>query len=162
MNAKNFAAFLLLALVAGAAEAAIFTVTLANGGTFETRYRPRTADFDPNYALLYTDQGSLIALKKSEIVDISTNLEVGGFGYQLNETTTFLGWSPNESEDEEAKAAGGAADSSGGSSAPAGGHLNNANDFQVQDFVDIPASGVIPGGMSLGGEGGSDSNEGGN
>jgi hypothetical protein len=150
----------LLLAFAGAAEAASYTVTLANGTSFETRYRPRTAEWDKNFALFRTETGTLIAVKKSEITDIVAASEVSGFGFQVNETTTFLGWSPNEAlEAEEAAAA--AADGGTAAAAAAGAAAGAAaaaaasdsgSGFSVQQFVDIPADGVLPGGFGIGTE----------
>lgn len=162
--------FLALALLlsASAVQAASYTVTLANGTSFETRYRPMTAEWDTNYAMLRTDQGNWVALKKSEIVDVSSSTELAGFGYQINETTIFLGWSAPEGlvgEDGSgdgangAPASGGAAPAAGAAAAPAndtaapamGGSGNAAGGFTMQQFVNVPSSGVLPGGVPLGG-----------
>lgn len=157
-----------LLLAAGAASAASYTVTLANGTSFETRYKPMTAEWDNNYAMLRTDQGNWIALKKSEIVDVTAASELSGFGYQINETTVFLGWSATEGlvATEEAanaangNAAAGAAGAPAGQAAPAGASGAGAADstapaggggFTMQQFVSVPTSGVIPGGIPLGG-----------
>ena len=67
---KSALAFVLLAGLATSAYAVKFTVTLKNGTTFETRYRPMQADFDPSYSLLMTDKGNWIALHNDEIADI--------------------------------------------------------------------------------------------
>lgn len=149
-------------LAAGAAQAASYTVTLTNGTSFETRYKPMSAEWDPNYAMLRTDQGNWIALKKSEIVDVTAASELSGFGYQINDTTVFLGWSASEglvATEEAANAANNpngaapgaapagqpAADAGGGDAGAAGGG------YTMQQFVSVPTSGVIPGGIPLGG-----------
>jgi hypothetical protein len=94
--------FLLLALLgsATAATAGTFTVTLTNGSTFETRYRPAAADWDENLILLATDRGNRIALLKSEIADVTSSVEETGFGYQLDTTTLFVGWRPQDDVEE--------------------------------------------------------------
>lgn len=91
---------LLCTAMVGAAQ---FTITLTNGTTFETRYRPVEVDWDENVVLLNTDRGNLIALPKDEIADVSSSAEVRGFGYQVDTTTIYLGFSPNDlvSQDEE-------------------------------------------------------------
>ncbi len=170
MSVLRKSSFLALALLlaASAAQAASFTVTLANGTSFETRYRPMTAEWDTNYAMLRTDQGNWIALKKSEIVDVTSVTEMAGFGFQINETTVFLGWSASEglvTDEAAANAANGTAGTAAGgtaaggqaaggaaaapaadSTAPAGG-----GGFTMQQFVSVPTTGVIPGGIPLGG-----------
>src|SRR3990167_5725808 len=49
-----------LILVAGSAAAEIFTVTLHNGNTFETRYQPQEASWDPSWVLLMAENGNQI------------------------------------------------------------------------------------------------------
>ena len=99
---KSALAFVLLAGLATSAYAVKFTVTLKNGTTFETRYRPMQADFDPSYSLLMTDKGNWIALHNDEVADIVSEAEASGFGYQLDTTTLYVGWSPNDLVDDEA------------------------------------------------------------
>jgi hypothetical protein len=149
-----------LLLAASAAQAASYTVTLSNGTSFETRYRPMTAEWDTNYAMLRTDQGNWIALKKAEIVDVTSASELSGFGYQINDTTVFLGWSAAEGltgEDGAGDTAGGAAPDTG--TAPAAGSAPAADSsapapgggYTMQQFVSVPTTGVVPGGIPLGG-----------
>ncbi|MEO1368236.1 MAG: hypothetical protein AAFX50_13775 [Acidobacteriota bacterium] len=52
----------LAVLTAGSSFASSFTVTLANGTSMQTRYRPMLADWDETVALIRTDQGNWIAL----------------------------------------------------------------------------------------------------
>lgn len=167
MSIIRKSSFLALALLlsASAVQAASYTVTLANGTSFETRYRPMTAEWDTNYAMLRTDQGNWIALKKSEIVDVSSSAEIAGFGFQVNETTIFLGWSATEGlvgEDGGGDGANGAPASGGaapaaGAAAPAAAAASESsssgggNSFTMQQFVNVPSSGVLPGGVPLGG-----------
>ena len=91
---------LLLLAAATAATAGTFTVTLTNGTSFETRYRPTKAAWDDGLVLLHTDRGNQIALLTSEVADVTSSVEESGFGYQLDTTTLFVGWTPNM-EDEE-------------------------------------------------------------
>lgn len=91
----TLATILFLALAASA-HAAYFTVTLKNGTTFDIRYVPVKADWDPRYTMFLTDQGNWIAVKNSDIADVISHAEESGYGYQLNTTTLFLGWSPND------------------------------------------------------------------
>jgi hypothetical protein len=155
---KSSLAALALLFVATTAQAVSYTVTLSNGTSFETRYKPMTAEWDANFAMLRTDQGNWIALKKSEIVDVASSAEVSGFGYQIDETTVFLGWSATEGfvgEDGSGDGAGGAAP--GTAPAPAGSASSQAapsgggSGFTMQQFVSVPSTGVIPGGIPLGG-----------
>lgn len=125
---------LLLLPTATAAMAGTFTVTLTNGTSFETRYRPVEAEWDDSIALLSTDRGNPIALLKSEIADVTSSVEASGFGYQVDTTTLFLGWSPLEME---------------GAEAEGGGGQQNAADFQepapsftVEQFINPTEAGA--------------------
>ena len=92
---------LLLLAGAGAAAAGTFTVTLTNGTTFNTRYRPVEAEWDDSIVLIHTDRGNPIALKKDELADVTSSVEESGFGYQVDTTTLFVGWSPLDPVEEE-------------------------------------------------------------
>lgn len=85
-----------LFLVATSAHAIFYTVTLKNGSSFETRYRPVVADWDPEVSMIMTDKGNWIAIANDEIADVVSVYEESGFGYQLDTTTRFVGWSPND------------------------------------------------------------------
>ena len=87
---------LLLAAAATAAHAEYYTVTLTNGTTFETRYRPVPAEWDENVSMINTDRGNWIGIHNDEIADVTSHAESTGFGYQLDSTTLFVGWSPND------------------------------------------------------------------
>ena len=94
---------LLLLVSVSSASARIFTITLTNGTTFESRYRPQEVDWDDQVVVLVTDRGNEIALRKDEIADVTSLAEARGFGYQVDTTTIYLGFSPNDlvSEDDE-------------------------------------------------------------
>lgn len=83
-------------LCASSAHAAYYTVTLKNGSTFETRYRPVKAEWDTTVSMFLTDRGNWIAVNNDDIADVVSVFEESGFGYQLNNTTRFIGWSPND------------------------------------------------------------------
>ena len=92
----------LLALgTAAAAHAEYFTVTLTNGTSFQTRYRPVPAEWDENVVMINTDRGNWIGLLASEVADVTSHAETTGFGYQLDTTTLFVGWAPSDIDDEE-------------------------------------------------------------
>ena len=73
-----------------------FTITLTNGTSFQTRYRPVPAEWDDNVVMINSDRGNWIGLHQDEIVDVTSHVETTGFGYQVNTTTLFVGWSPAE------------------------------------------------------------------
>lgn len=87
---------LLLVAAAATAHADYYTVTLTNGTTFQTRYRPAPAEWDENIVMISTDRGNWIGLQTDEIADVSSHAESTGFGYQLDSTTLFVGWVPND------------------------------------------------------------------
>lgn len=92
----------LLAFAATTVYADYYTVTLTNGTSFHTRYPPVPAEWDENVVMISTDRGNWIGLYADEIADVVSNAEATGFGYQLDTTTLFVGWSPNDLvEDEE-------------------------------------------------------------
>lgn len=155
MHRNLFVAALLL-FAAAAAEAGIFTVTLTNGSSFDTRYRPVEADWDSSVVMIRTDTGNWIALKKSEVADVTSSIEQSGFGYQLDTTTVFLGWTPND--------IGPTDEGDGADGNPPGAGAGDASDeqpylygdespdtgFSLEQFVDIPAEGSGIGGFGLG------------
>lgn len=96
------------ALFASAAEATVYTVTLKNGTTIDSRYQPEESSWDPNMVVLMTEYGNRVALAAAEIESVTIDSESRGFGHQLNNTTMALGWAPNDALDansDEGKAA---------------------------------------------------------
>ncbi|MEM1203411.1 MAG: hypothetical protein AAGN66_09310 [Acidobacteriota bacterium] len=137
------------------AGAASFTVTLSNGTSFDTRSRPVDAEWDDNMAMFLTDRGNWIAVAKDEIVDVVSDAEASGFGYQVNTTTIFLGFSPNDWADdgeggEEGEGAGGGGGGQGQEEEIFYGDEPENDGFSLEQFIDIPAGGVLPGGISVG------------
>jgi len=90
---------LLAVVVTSGASAAVYTVTLTNGMTFDTRYQPEYASWDPEKVILLTEFGNQIAFPASEIQDVTVDTESRGFGYQIDTTTMALGWAPNDELD---------------------------------------------------------------
>lgn len=79
------------------AAAEVFFVKLKNGNTFETRYRPQLAGWDENKVVFLTEVGNRISLMKDDIVEITSDTEVKGFGTVIDTTTIVIGWAPNDS-----------------------------------------------------------------
>lgn len=147
-------ALVLSLLTAGSSLAASFTVTLANGTSFQTRDRPVLADWDETVALILTDQGNWIALPKDEIVDVSSQAEISGFGYQVDTSTLFLGWSPNDLLDDDTDEDG---EGGGGDDGDARPYYENedlydspSSSFGLDQFVDIPLEGGSIGSVDIG------------
>ncbi len=86
---------LALALVAGAVAAETFTVTLDDGASLLTRYRPKLpASGDRVYLL--TDVGNWIAFDRASVVSVTSDLESKGYGLVIDTTTIALGTAPND------------------------------------------------------------------
>jgi hypothetical protein len=105
-------------------SAAVYTVTMKNGSTFDSRYQPEEASWDENMVVLLTEFGNRIALPAGEIDSVTVDSESRGFGHQINSTTMALGWAPNDAFDPsspegQAAMAAEAAASAGASQAPA-------------------------------------------
>ncbi len=76
--------------------AAVYTIHLKNGNSFESRYKPRIAGWDENKIMVTTTVGNKITLLRDDIVDITTDTESQGYGTVLDTTTIVLGWAPND------------------------------------------------------------------
>lgn len=94
------AALALLAAVgfvnAAPAGAAVFAVHLTNGAVFESRYRPIDAFYDDSKVIVLDEVGNSVAIAKSDIARIDSDVEVSGYGHVLDDTTIALGWAPND------------------------------------------------------------------
>ena len=109
---RAFFSFAILAFaalfLASAVSAAIYTVTLANGSTVDTRYRPQYASWDPEKIVVLTEFGNYVSFSVAEVTSVKADSETRGFGHQLDDTTIALGWAPNDAIDpdsEEGRAA---------------------------------------------------------
>jgi len=91
-----------LAAVVAAAPlaAAIYTIQLTNGSSFETRYQPEDASYDSGKVVFLDETGLLITLSKSEIESIESDFESKGYGRMIDTTTMELGWAPNDAAEE--------------------------------------------------------------
>lgn len=89
---------LALALVALAlpATAEVFFIDMTNGTTFETRYRPAVAGWDPSKVVFVTSVGNRITLPKADIAHVRVDTEMRGFGTVIDTTTIALGIAPND------------------------------------------------------------------
>ena len=138
---RHVSRLIVLALLVGgtllvgatAAHAEAYIVTLTNGTVFETRYEPEPAEWDENVLLINTDRGNWIGLLKEEVADVTSVVETTGFGYQLNTTTLFVGWSPNDID---------AVDENGEPIKLDEIYPEEAPSFTLEQFVDIPSSGA--------------------
>ncbi len=133
-----------LALLAVAAAATVhadyYTVTLTNGTSFQTRYKPVPAEWDDNVMMISTDRGNWVGLLADEIADVTSHAEATGFGYQLDTTTLFVGWSPNEAMQEGEEGEGGDDSLDLEAMFPEPEPTN-----VLEQFVDIPSGGGLSG-----------------
>ncbi|MGE0638771.1 MAG: hypothetical protein AB7G12_10640 [Thermoanaerobaculia bacterium] len=86
-------------ILASAGSAAIYTVTLQNGATFDTRYQPQHASWDESKIVILSEFGNVISFSKDEVVSVKVDTETRGFGHQLDDTTIAMGWAPNDAID---------------------------------------------------------------
>lgn len=149
------AALVLLTTLPAIAE--VFYLTLHNGNTFETRYRPQIASWDENQVLLITSMGNRISLNRSDIASLEADSEIRGFGTVIGNNTIALGPAPNdaalpeEAQDPQARLM---------SWIDGMNAQNQRPDYSVQQFVDpedagmtggLPAWDLAPGSIGGGG-----------
>lgn len=94
-KARTFILSLALALVAGVGSAETFTVTLDDGASLITRYRPKLAPAGDKVYFL-TDVGNWISFDRPSIVSVTSDLESRGYGLVIDTTTIALGIAPND------------------------------------------------------------------
>ena len=106
MTSRSLIAVALLAILAVPAGAELFTVTLVNGRTFDTRYQPVANGTDESKLHMLTDTGNWITLNKEIVASITSQTESKGFGIVIDTQTIALGWDPTSlAQQEEAEAA---------------------------------------------------------
>ena len=124
-------------LAAAPAAAEVFTITLSNGTTFESRYRPRQAAWDGEMMEFLNELGTWVALPKGLVSDVAAQSETRGFGRVLDTTTVDLGIAPNDLPQETAAEV---------SPADALAQAFNRN-YDIQQFVE---PGDVGGGLPVG------------
>jgi hypothetical protein len=94
---RRFAITLAALLLAAAPAAAdLFTVTLNNGTTIESRYQPQEASWDSGMVLLLSEVGNWIGVRKDEVKEVTSEVVRRGFGIPINTTTVLIGNAPND------------------------------------------------------------------
>jgi len=149
------AALVLLTTLPAIAE--VYYLTLKNGNTFATRYRPQIAGWDENKVLLITSMGNRISLNRSDIAEVQADSEMRGYGTVIGNNTIALGPAPNdaavaeESQDPQARLMNWIDDMN---------TQNQRPDYSVQQFVEpedagmtggLPAWDLAPGSIGGGG-----------
>ena len=95
-SARLAAACLVIALVAVPAAAEVYIVTLTNGNTFLSKYKPREATYDTSKLLIMTEVGNIIAIDKEFIAEVASDTENRGLGLVIDTSTIMIGYSLND------------------------------------------------------------------
>ena len=133
-------ALAVLLAAAGSASAEVFTVTLANGTTFDTVYRPQEAPWDSNKVLFRTDVGNWISIAKADISGVASATESGGFGTVIDNATVELGMTANDAPTAEELAAQAKANPLGAWQA----QQQEQTPYTIQQFVEPSQTQGIP------------------
>lgn len=83
-------------VLATTAGAGTFTVTLNNGGIFESRYQPKAASWDDNVILVLDEFGNWVGLDRAEVKSVLADIESRGYGLVIDTTTKEFGSAPND------------------------------------------------------------------
>lgn len=93
---RGLACALVAAVVAAPMSAAVYTINLHNGHSFESRYEPQEASWDASKVVFVDEVGLTIALDRADIESIASDFESKGYGSMIDATTMELGWAPND------------------------------------------------------------------
>ena len=118
-TARVFAWVLAAAVAVAPLSAAVYTVTLKNGTTFETRYEPEDASWDKEKMVLLDEWGNMISLARADVDTIVSDVAAKGYGRMIDNTTIALGWAPNDAAEPETASGGTAEAAAGGQQPPA-------------------------------------------
>lgn len=86
----------LMLLLASAASAGTFTVTLHNGNSFDSRYQPKAASWDENVILVLDEFGNWVGLDRADVKSVISDIEARGYGIVIDTTTKEFGFAPND------------------------------------------------------------------
>ena len=137
---RTSSAVALALLFVAPASAAIFVIHLNNGTTFETRFEPRDTEYDANKIMFLDEVGNLVAVAKSEVARIESDVEASGYGHVIDDTTIALGWAPNDAPE-----AGTAEDQARQDAIQAAGRTQGPAAEPIYDVENVPATmQVIP------------------
>lgn len=90
------AVLLVASLFAAPLSAEIFKIRMKSGNEFVSKYKPRQAWYSEDKLLIMTEAGNIVALDKSEIETVESDLESRGFGVVIDTTTIMVGVRPND------------------------------------------------------------------
>jgi len=142
MRRAHFYCLLLAAaaVVSVPLSAEVYTLTLDNGATFETRYQPIEDPTDPDQLQLLTETGNWITLPVDIVVSVSASTEAQGFGRVIAANTIEIGMSLNDLAVPDVE--GGPADSAQALLQYFRAQDQQRQDFTVQQFVEPEQAGV--------------------
>lgn len=123
-------------------SAALYTVTLTNGTTFSSRYKPLDAPWDVGKVVLLDETGNVISLAKSEIDSVESDIGSRGFGHMLDDTTMAFGWAPNDKGESDYDAPIASSDVGSGESAEPIYNVNETPSLPV--FYTVPTDSIVP------------------
>lgn len=126
------------------ASAELYTIKLTNGNSFDSRFPPRAASWNPNTVLIYSDWGNWLHVARTDIATVTTETQSKGFGTVINTTTISLGISANDKSEEAAGGQGGPGGQGGGG---AQGGAPAAEPYSQQQFVEPGQTSGIPSGL---------------
>lgn len=131
---------LALAVIFSAPLAAeLFTVTLDNGTTFETRYAPLEDPTDSSKVQFLTDTGNWVTMSAAIVESVTADTETQGFGRVIAANTIEIGMSFNDLAVPEE--GGGPADSAQALLNYFQGQDSQRQDYTVQQFVEPEEAG---------------------
>lgn len=90
------AVLLLASLFAAPLTAEIYKIRMKSGNEFVSKYKPRQAWYSEDKLLIMTEAGNIVALDKSEIETVESDIESRGFGVVIDTATVMVGVRPND------------------------------------------------------------------
>jgi hypothetical protein len=136
MRSRALVPVLALALLAALPAAAeVYSINLSNGTTFQTRYQPKQAAWDPSVLTFVDETGLEVALPRAMVSSVTALSETKGFGKLNNTTTIDLGFAPNDLPEQQRQA-------QAAQQAMNGGFFDRS--FTQQQFVDPSQTSGIP------------------
>ncbi|MEM1249280.1 MAG: hypothetical protein AAGK22_23085 [Acidobacteriota bacterium] len=90
------AGLLFASLFSAPLTAQVYKIQMKSGNEFVSKYKPRQAWYSEDKLLIMTKAGNIVALDKSDIETVESDLESRGFGVVIDTTTVMVGTRPND------------------------------------------------------------------
>jgi hypothetical protein len=131
-----------LAVAFSAPLAAVqYTITLTNGTTFESRYKPLDAEYDAQKIFFIDGAGNIVSLAKSDVATIEADTASKGYGHMLDDTAMAFGWAPNDKGEYNPNEAIATSEEAAAPEEP----IYNVNETPAQPiFYTVPSDAVAP------------------